>query len=89
MTTKVKSWLTHHWLTLIGLVPKTRFSSKVMPTNNTNYSCHINCKTYLSNYWVHIMPLVITSLGADTQTHTHHRQDRNQARATHSWFRGL
>ena len=41
ITVKVNSWLTKHYLTLIKLVSTMHFSSKAMPTNNINYSCHI------------------------------------------------
>ena len=46
-----------------------------MPTNDTDYSCHIKAvKLVNQSCGVHIMPLVITSLGADT--HTLCRQDQ-------------
>ena len=37
----VKFWLTQCYLTLIRLVSMMHFNCKAMPTNDTNYSCHI------------------------------------------------
>ena len=47
------------------------FYSKAMPTNDTDYSCHIKVMDLFSqSYRIHIMLLVIYSLGAETHSHT-------------------
>ena len=73
----------------------------IMPTNDTDYSCHIKThKTYLTNRMGSISHqitlLVINSLGGGhTHTHAYRRSRtevilRNQARAglwpAHAWF---
>ena len=51
----------------LTLVFTTSMDAMVMPTNDTDYKCHI---TYLTNHMGyishHIMPLIINSLRADT-----------------------
>ena len=48
-----------------------------MPTNKTDYSCHIKAVELVQPIiWVHIMPLVINSLGGgDTHANTHTHTD--------------
>ena len=68
----------------------------VMPTNDTDYSCHIakSHRTYLTNHTGsishHITPLVINGLRMDTHANTHAYKPswteailRNQACASH------
>ena len=43
----------------------THFNLRAMPTNNTNYNCHVE-----QSHGVYITPLVINGLGMGTQTHT-------------------
>ena len=59
------------YLNLIKLVSTTYYISKATPTNNTNYSCHINVvelaivlTNHIRSILCHIMLLVINSLGS-------------------------
>ena len=58
-------------LCLLGCTVSTTYTNtKATPTNDTNYSYYIRCKTCLTR--VHIMPLVIHSHeGENTHTYTH------------------
>ena len=49
----------------------TCINTKATPTNSTDYSCHIKTiELVYTIIWVHIMSLVINSLGAGIHTHT-------------------
>ena len=49
-----------------------RMDAYVIPTKDTNYSCHIKAIELIQPIiWIHITPLVINSLGGrHTSTHT-------------------
>ena len=51
----------------------TRINAKAIPINDNDYSCHITAvELFNQSYEVHIMPLVINSLGhGHTHTNTH------------------
>ena len=53
----------------------TRINAKATPINDNDYSCHTTAiELFNQSYEVHIMPLVINSLGrghTHTSTHTH------------------
>ena len=53
---------------------------KAIPTNNTDYSCYMKAVELVNqSYVVHIMPLVINSLGSGhtrTNKHTYRRSQR-------------
>ena len=96
MTVIVNKRLIQCWLTLVRLVTMTRSNFNATPTTDSNCSCHIKAvELFNQSYGVHIMPLVINSLGGGythTHTHTHTHTNthtdvrtettlRNQARA--------
>ena len=67
---------------LVRSVSMTHYNSKATPTNDTDYSCHINVVQLVSqSYGVHILPHYIiyprgwthtrTHAHAHTHTHTH------------------
>ena len=65
------------------------FNCKAMPTNDTNYSCHITAtELFKPIIWVHIMPhhaTIITRLGGKhTHTHTHTHKHTHTQTHTHT-----
>ena len=59
---------------LVRSVSMTHYNSKATPTNDTDYSCHINVVQLVSqSYGVHILPHYIIYPRGWTHTHTHAR----------------
>ena len=70
-------------------------NAKATPINDTNYICHITAVElsypiiYVESTSYHITRLVINSLRADTQTHTHTdvRMESILRNQVHAWFK--
>ena len=80
------------YLSVVDLVSMMLFNSKVMLTNNTDYSCHIKVLELFEPILImqfiscQIMVLVINNLGEDTHAQTHaHTQTHTHTYTPTSW----
>ena len=68
------------------------FNSKGMPTNDTKYTAILKLlRLFNQLYGVHVMPIVINSLGADTNTcmHIDFLDESNFKKSGTSWLKVL
>ena len=77
-----------YWYEAIFTINSFKLVDKATPTNNTDYSCHINAYNLFNQSYVymshHIMPLVINSLGVDVHAHVRARTHTHTYTHTHT-----